>query len=84
MSSIWLHAEAQRLQQITQKRSGEELPLSQGQGWQLRAPGCDSTGAAETSYPTSEVRGCGREEQHHIQEVAAAQAQEAQEELLQV
>ena len=29
---------------------------------QLRVPGCDSAGAAKRSYPTSEVRGGGREE----------------------
>ena len=29
---------------------------AQGQGWQPRAPGCNSAGAAETSYPTSKVR----------------------------
>ena len=54
-----------------------------------RAPGCDSAGAAERSYPTSEAgvvarrsyptpeaRGSGREEQPHIQGAVAAQAQE--------
>ena len=37
--------------------------------------------AAETSYPTPEVRGCGREEQPHVQGAAAAWVQEDQEEL---
>ena len=40
----------------------EELPHVRGQGWQLRVPGCDSPGAAERSYPTSEVRGRSRED----------------------
>ena len=57
-------------------------------------PGCDSTGAAERSYPASEVwgvagrsyhppeaRGSSREEPHHVQGVVAAQAQEGLEEL---
>ena len=60
-------------------------------------PGCVSTGAAERSYPTSKVRGGGREElptakvmggsreeQPHVQGAAAAQAQEGQEELLHI
>ena len=50
--------------------------------WQ-RAPGCDSgAGVAERSYPTSEVRGGGGEEQPHVQGAAAAQVQEGREELL--
>ena len=53
--------------------------------------------AAERSYPTSEVRGCGREElphtrgwgssleeQLHVQGAVGAQAQEGQEEILHV
>ena len=36
------------------------------------------------SYPTPEVRGGGREEQPHIQGVAAVQVQEDREELLHV
>ena len=43
-----------------------------------------SEAAAEKSYPTSEVRGGGQEEQPHIQGVAAARAQEGQKELLHV
>ena len=35
---------------------------TQGQGWQPRAPGCNGTGVAKRSYPTSEVRGGSREE----------------------
>ena len=84
MSSIWLHAEAQRLQQITQKRRGEELPLSQGQEQWLSAPGCEGAGVAKRSYPTCEVRGGGREKQPHVQEAVAAWVQEGREELLHV
>ena len=47
-------------------------------------PGCDSAGAAKRSYPTSEVRGGGREELPHVQGAVAAQAQEGLEELLHV
>ena len=39
-----------------------ELPRVRGQGRWPRVPGCDSAGAAERSYPTSEVRGGGQEE----------------------
>ena len=47
-------------------------------------PGYDSTGAAERSYPTSEVRGSGQEEQPHVQGAVAVQAQEGLEELFHV
>ena len=80
-----------------QKSGQEELPLAQGQGRRLRAPGCDSAGAGERSYPTPEVRGSGleeltmpevrgslREEHHHFQGVVAVRAQEGREELLHV
>ena len=40
--------------------------------------------AAETTYCTPKVRGGGREEQPHVQEVVAEQAQEGPEELLHV
>ena len=40
----------------------EELPHVRAQRRQLRVPGCNHTGAVERSYPTSEVRGGGREE----------------------
>ena len=69
-----------RLQRTVQKHDREKLPLDQGQGQRLRVPGCLGTGAAERSCPTSEVRaeagrsyhmpevrGCGREEQPHVQ-----------------
>ena len=39
---------------------------------------------AERSYPTSEVRGCGLEEQPHVQGAVAAQVKEGREELLHV
>ena len=42
------------------------------------------TGAAERSYPTSEARGGGREEQPHVQEDVAAWVQEGLEELFHV
>ena len=44
-------------------------------------PGCNGAGVAERSYPTSEVRGSGREEKPHLQGVVAARAQEGLEEL---
>ena len=47
-------------------------------------PGCDSTGTAERSYPTSEGRGGGREEQPHLQGAVAARVQEGLEELFHV
>ena len=36
------------------KHSQEELPHVQGQGHQLRVPGCNGAGVAKRSYPTSE------------------------------
>ena len=60
-------------------------------------PGCNSAGAAERSYPTSEVgavagrsyptpeaRGGSQEEQLHLQGAVAARAQESLEELFHV
>ena len=64
--------------------SQEELPHDRGQGQRPRAPGCDSAGTTERSYPTSEVRGSGREEKPHLQGVVAARAQEGLEELFHV
>ena len=43
--------------------------------------GCNSTGAAERSYPQPEARGGSREEQPQVQGVVAARAQEGLEEL---
>ena len=43
-------------------------------------PGCDGAGTAKKSYPASEVRGGGRQEQLHIQEAVAVRAQEGPEE----
>ena len=48
-----------------------------GDSWTL-------TGAAERSYPTSEVRGGSQEELPHVQGAAAVQAQEGREEPLHV
>ena len=45
----------------------EELPQVRGQGRRPRMPGCDTAGAAERTYPASEVRGSGREELPHIE-----------------
>ena len=47
--------------------------------------GCDGhcRTVAKRNYPTPKVRGSGQEEQHH-QGMVAEQAQEGQEELLQV
>ena len=59
----------------------EELPYVRGQGQRPRVPGCDGAGMAERSYPESEVRGGGREEQPHVQGVVAARVQEGLEEL---
>ena len=44
-------------------------------------PGCDGAGMAERSYPTSEARGGGREEQPHVQGAVVARVQEGLEEL---
>ena len=49
-----------------------------------RVPGCDGTGVAKKSQPTSEARGGGREEQPHVQGAVAVRAQEGLEELLHV
>ena len=49
----------------------EELPHIRGQGKKLRVPGCDSTGGAERSYPTSKVSG-GRWEELPPPEVGVA------------
>ena len=43
-----------------------------------------SGAAADRSYPTSKVRGSGREEHPHVKEAVAGQAQEGREELLHV
>ena len=75
-------AKGARLQQ--RRSSREEILRIQGQGLRPRVPGCSSAGAAERSYPTSEGRGGGREEQPHIQGAVAVPAQEGLEELLHV
>ena len=43
-------------------------------------PGCHGAGTAERSYPASEARGGGQEEQPYVQGVVAVQAQEGLEE----
>ena len=47
-------------------------------------PGCNGAGTAEKNYPTSEVRGGGRDEQPHLQGAVAVWAQEGPEELFHV
>ena len=44
-------------------------------------PGCDGAETAERSYPASEVRVGGRQEQPHVQGAVAARAQEGLDEL---
>ena len=44
-------------------------------------PGCDSAGAAERSYPRSEAKRGGREEQPHLQGAVAARVQKGLEAL---
>ena len=64
------------------KGSGQkELPHVRGQGQWPRVPGFDGTGTAERSYPASEVRVGGRQEQPHVQGAVAARAQEGLDEL---
>ena len=53
------------MRRTAQKHGGEELPLAQGQGRRPRAPGCDSAGAAQRRYPTSEARDGGQEALPH-------------------
>ena len=48
---------------------------------EMSYPSQRSGAAAKRSYPVSEVRGSGREDQPHIQGAVAAQAQEGLEEL---
>ena len=50
-------------------------------GQQPRVPGCDGAGMAKRSYPKSEARGGGWEEQPLLQGVVAARVQEGLEEL---
>ena len=77
--------------------SQEELPYIRGQGQRPRVPGCDGAGmargatpclrsgvAAGRSYPSTEARGSGREEQPHVQGALASRAQEGLEELFHV
>ena len=62
-----------------QPRGGTPRP---SQGQRPRLPGCNGAGTAERSYPTSEVRGGGREELPHAQGAVPLWAQEGLEELL--
>ena len=50
---------------MPKRRGQEELPHVRGQGQWPRVPDCNCAGTAERSYPTSEVRGGGREEIPH-------------------
>ena len=47
-------------------------------------PGWDGAGTAERSYPMSETRGGGWEQQPHVQGTVTVRAQEGLEELLKV
>ena len=68
---------------MAHKHSQEQLPNIRSQGQNLG--GSHARGVAtKRSYPTSEVRGGGREELPHVQGAVAAQAQEGLEELLHV
>ena len=59
--------EAHQLRQTVQKPGQDELPHVRGQGRRPRVPGCNSSGAAKRSYPTSEIRSSGREELPYVQ-----------------
>ena len=61
----------------------EELPHVRGQGQQPRGatPRLRPGAVAQRPYPTPKARGCGREEQPHVQGAVAAWAQEGLEEL---
>ena len=72
-----------RVAAMAYKCGREELPHVRGQGQKPGGPHARGP-AAKRSYPTSEVRGGGREEQPHIQKVVATQAQEDLEELFHV
>ena len=70
-----------------QHRNGEEeLTHVRGQGLQPRGATLHPRlgTAAERSYPMPEARGCGREQQPHLQGVVAVWAQEGLEELFHV
>ena len=77
-------AENARLQQHRNGR--EKLPHVQGQGWWLGgATPCPRIGAAAgRTYSPPEARGCGWEEQPHLQGEVASRAQEGLEELFHV
>ena len=76
--------ESSRLRRCRNGR--EELPHVRGQGqWLGEAILCQRPGAAAgRSYPMTEVRGGGLEEQPHVQGAVAVPAQEDLEELLHV
>ena len=88
-------AEARRLQRTAQKRamrsyasptvrgSDRERQVATAQGQQLRgaSPRLRSWAVAEKSYHKPQFRSGGREEQPHVQGVAASWAQEGREEL---
>ena len=62
------------------KRGQEELPHVRGQGQKLGGPHAQRV-VAKRSYPASEARGGGQEEQPHIQGAVAVRAREGLEEL---
>ena len=65
------------------KHGQEELPHIRGQGQKLGGPHTRRA-VAKRSYPTSEARDGGREEQPLVQGAVAARVQEGLEELLHV
>ena len=62
----------------------EELPNVRGQGQRPRVPGCNGAEMAEKSYPMSQVRSGGREEQPHVQGAVAVWESEGLKELFHV
>ena len=64
----------------------EEPPHVRGQGWRPGGPTpCPRPRVvARRTYPTLKARGCGWEEQPHLQGAVAAPSQEGLEELLHV
>ena len=53
---------------ISQRHHSHNLLSISASGFKgnITCPGCDSTGEAERSYPTSEVMGGGQKEQPHV------------------
>ena len=69
---------------VQERRRGATQVRGQGQRPEGVTPHPRSGAAARRSYPTSEVRGGGREEQPHVQGAVAARAQEGREDLVHI